>query len=321
MLFRPTLLRRWQRFKSTSASEAHEALVQRFQAEGISEPESSASWLVSAVLGSNNRVTNLAQHELNAEQQKQLQVWAQCRLARMPVQYILKEWDFGQLTLKMRPPVFIPRPETEELVKLALPMVKDGFRGLEVGCGSGAITLSLLQAKSDVAMVAVDKSQEACVLTLENAVNLGLDKHHLTVKHAALAQDGELFVAELATLILFNCFYSGSLDIGEPLGSFDFIISNPPYVLRKDLMTVAPEIKLYEDLRALDGGAEGLDVIKSIMTLSSSVLKAGGYLFLEFDPCHALILPQEVSNYGLSFKSVHKDFAGKDRYAIIYKPE
>ncbi|KAK8725160.1 hypothetical protein OTU49_010728 [Cherax quadricarinatus] len=71
-----------------------------------------------------------------------------CRLARMPLQYILGEWDFHSVTLKMRPPVFIPRPETEQLVELALECLQGIHtpRVLEIGCGSGAISLSLLHS-------------------------------------------------------------------------------------------------------------------------------------------------------------------------------
>lgn len=81
-------------------------------------------------------------------QWKHFEQLCECRMARMPVQYIIGEWDFCDLILKMTPPVFIPRPETEELVELILQQSDDKItmRFLEVGCGSGAISLSLLHA-------------------------------------------------------------------------------------------------------------------------------------------------------------------------------
>ncbi|XP_034633317.1 MTRF1L release factor glutamine methyltransferase isoform X2 [Trachemys scripta elegans] len=109
------------------------------------------------------------------------------RLQRMPVQYVLGEWDFRELTLKMRPPVFIPRPETEELVSLVLeeelqrsgsPAVIAGHQCptvvphpviLEIGCGSGAIALSLLSKLPKSRVIAVDKEEAAVNLTRENA--------------------------------------------------------------------------------------------------------------------------------------------------------
>lgn len=86
--------------------------------------------------------------KLTASQQEQFDELCECRMARMPIQYIIGEWDFRDLTLQMQPPVFIPRPETEELVELILQQFdsKQPMRFLEVGCGSGAISLALLKA-------------------------------------------------------------------------------------------------------------------------------------------------------------------------------
>lgn len=85
-------------------------------------------------------------------EQERFEQLCECRMARMPVQYIIGEWDFRELTLKMQPPVFIPRPETEELVELILQQfdVKEPVKFLEVGCGSGCISLSLLYSLSRV---------------------------------------------------------------------------------------------------------------------------------------------------------------------------
>lgn len=83
---------------------------------------------------------------LTDEQIKQLERLCECRAARMPIQYVIGEWDFCDLILKMMPPIFIPRPETEELVELMLQQIdhKQSMRFMEIGCGSGAISLSLL---------------------------------------------------------------------------------------------------------------------------------------------------------------------------------
>ena len=163
-----------------------------------------------------------------------------CRVSRMPVQYIVKSWDFREIRLAMKPPVFIPRPETEQLVSLVLE--KCDFRGgrggeklriLEVGCGSGAICLSLLkEAPADtIEVTALDRSRLACALTMENAILNDLWRN-LTVVHAKVDEDG--VVAKMA-------------ENGPEMSSeskFDMIVSNPPYVLRKDLMNLAPEISV-----------------------------------------------------------------------------
>lgn len=86
--------------------------------------------------------------KLSSQQLSYFERLCECRIARMPIQYIIGEWDFRDLTLKMKPPVFIPRPETEELVELILQQFdsKNAMRFMEVGCGSGAICLALLKS-------------------------------------------------------------------------------------------------------------------------------------------------------------------------------
>lgn len=88
------------------------------------------------------------QWKLTSAQIQRFEELCECRMARMPIQYIIGEWDFRDLTLEMKPPVFIPRPETEELVELILQQFdsKRAMRFLEIGCGSGAISLALLKS-------------------------------------------------------------------------------------------------------------------------------------------------------------------------------
>lgn len=95
-------------------------------------------------------------------EQERFEKLCDCRMARMPIQYIIGEWDFRELTLKMQPPVFIPRPETEELVELILQQydVKESLNFLEVGCGSGCISLSLLYSLPKVTRINNDMLAE-----------------------------------------------------------------------------------------------------------------------------------------------------------------
>ncbi|XP_045386086.1 MTRF1L release factor glutamine methyltransferase isoform X2 [Lemur catta] len=127
-----------------------------FEKRGIPEARESSEYIVAHVLGAKtfqNLRPVLRTQPLTPQQLKCIRELSSCRLQRMPVQYILGEWDFQGLSLKMVPPVFIPRPETEELVEWVLEEVAQrshavGVQGgpliLEVGCGSGAISLSLL---------------------------------------------------------------------------------------------------------------------------------------------------------------------------------
>merc|ERR1712106_1201037 len=102
---------------------------------------------------------------------------------------------------------------------------------------------------------------------------------------------------------------------------YDLVFSNPPYILRKDLMTLAPEIHLYEDLRALDGGAEGLDVILPIIELAGEKLSTGGLVMLEVDPCHPHLLPSKLDALSSSFvvDRVVEDIREKERFMVLRK--
>ena len=85
------------------------------------------------------------------------------------------------------------------------------------------------------------------------------------------------------------------------------------------MSNLEPEISLYEDLRALDGGAQGLDVILDILKLANRVLEPGGLVYLEVDPCHPVILPDQLIKQSIPFKVLEtiKDFTGKDRFMIL----
>lgn len=105
-------------------------------------------------------------------------------------------------------------------------------------------------------------------------------------------------------------------------GQLDLIVSNPPYVLTNDLRKVQSEIMLYEDLRALDGGADGLDVIKSILTFAAKRLRPGGSLWLETDPTHPELIKKHLEQYpklGLGFVASYKDMFKRERFVEITK--
>jgi release factor glutamine methyltransferase len=134
-----------------TVKNAIEKFKHQFEQEKIPEAESSIENILAHVLGTKS-VQDVRNHHfkqpLTDQQMTKLEQLCLARMARMPVQYIIGEWDFRDLKLKMIPPVFIPRPETEELVELILQQMdeKNELEFLEIGCGSGAISLSLLKA-------------------------------------------------------------------------------------------------------------------------------------------------------------------------------
>ncbi|XP_075619007.1 MTRF1L release factor glutamine methyltransferase isoform X2 [Balearica regulorum gibbericeps] len=237
-----------------------------FETNGIPEARESSEYIVSFVLGAKTfqSLDSRSLHTpLTAVQQEQIQQLSNKRLERMPVQYVLGEWDFQDLTLKMRPPVFIPRPETESRV------------------------------------IAMDKEKAAVNLTRENAHRLQLqDRIHILHHDVSYSSAKQLLL----------------------WGPVDFIVSNPPYVFHEDMASLDAEIFRYEDLDALDGGDDGMRVIKTILTLAPSLLKDSGSVLLEVDPRHPNMVEnwlQAHPNLLLVLRAIHKDFCGKPRFLHI----
>lgn len=130
-----------------------------FVESDISEPDESARHIMSAALSCSwADLDRLADTALSPDQLSDLERRCRCRLQRMPVQYIVGDWEFCDVTLTLRPPVFIPRPETEQLARLAADRLRrradPAPRLLEVGCGSGAISVAALHWLKQVVLVA-----------------------------------------------------------------------------------------------------------------------------------------------------------------------
>ncbi|XP_070505117.1 MTRF1L release factor glutamine methyltransferase [Chironomus tepperi] len=300
-----------QRFSIKAIDIFHNKLEQ-LKKENVTEPENSLELIFAHVLNKKLlrevRGSSLEKLTLTDEQTQKIDDCVLCRLSRMPTQYILKNWEFRDLELNMKIPVFIPRPETEELIELVTqkidPQPGDDCRVLEVGCGTGAISLSLLNELPNLkTIIAIDQSKTACELTLENAKKLDLADRIRIFKHKV---DSDTLPDE----ITLN-------------GQFDCIISNPPYVPKKDLLKLDPEIYLYEDLRALDGGEDGLDIINILLKLAAKYLKKGGSLWLEVDHRHPEIIEKIVEmnqdDWKLKYAACYKDIFKKDRFVEIEK--
>ncbi|KAM6170238.1 MTRF1L release factor glutamine methyltransferase [Rhynchocyon petersi] len=285
-----------------------------FEDRGIPEARESSEYIVAHVLGAKTFQSlkpALRTQSLTPQQLQCVQELSSQRLQRMPVQYILGEWDFQGLSLKMAPPVFIPRPETEELVDWALEVeaqktcavgTQSGPLILEVGCGSGAISLSLLNRLPKSRVIAVDKGEAAICLTHKNAQRLQL-------------QDRIQIVPLDVTL-------ERSWTFLQLWGPMDLVISNPPYVFHQDMEWLDPEIGSYEDPLALDGGKEGMDIIIHILTLGPQLLKDSGSIFLEVEPRHPELVNSWLQSHPdlhLSLVAVHKDLCGRPRFLHIQK--
>ncbi len=188
----------------------------------------------------------------------------QRRILGEPLQYILERQEFWSIDLKVDPRVLIPRAETELLVEQSLSILSEtGFRripsALEIGTGSGAIAIALAKEVKKLLVVATDISRDALLLAEENAKSAG-------VRHRIEFVNGDLF---------------GPLRPRKESALFDLILSNPPYIVRRKISTLAKEVKDYEPAVALNGGEDGLAFYRRIIPQAPGYLREGGWLLLE----------------------------------------
>ncbi len=188
----------------------------------------------------------------------------QRRISGEPLQYILGHQEFWSIDFKVDPRVLIPRPETELLVEQSLSILSEKtFEQnpcvLEIGTGSGAIAIALAKEVGHIFFVATDVSRDALLLAKENAQTAG-------VQHQIEFVNGDLF---------------GPLRPSRDKKPFDLILSNPPYIVRNKISTLAKEVKDHEPTIALNGGEDGLAFYRRIIAEAPGYLKAGGWLLLE----------------------------------------
>lgn len=208
-----------------------------------------------------------------------------------PLAYIIGSQPFHEIELKITPDVLVPRPETEELVELVLREAKPEGRGVDLGCGSGAIALSLARALPGWTFTATDISENALELAKENAKNLGLDSR--------------------------VSFRLGSWFEAVPEGeTYDLIVTNPPYVGE---MEDIDEGAAYEPKIALFAGPDGLDCYRLILPKAKDYLKEGGLFFGECGPYHAQALLELAKGLGLGSAEILKDYSGRDRFLRAVK--
>jgi release factor glutamine methyltransferase len=179
------------------------------------------------------------------------------RSAREPLQHILGTVDFCNLTLTVNSKALIPRHETEILVQKAIECLGKDSSGkiLDIGTGTGAIVLAILQSCPSTTAVAVDLSEDALTLAKQNAENSKLQSR-------IEFRNGNLFEA---------------IQKNE---SFEMIVSNPPYIPSTEIAALQKEVQ-FDPVMALDGGADGLDLIRKIIAEASQFLKSSGFLLIE----------------------------------------
>ncbi|MBI4744232.1 MAG: peptide chain release factor N(5)-glutamine methyltransferase [Actinobacteria bacterium] len=218
-----------------------------------------------------------------------------------PLQHIVGLQPFRHINLKVKPEVFIPRPETELVVERILEISRQlsgRLKIIDIGTGSGAIALSLAYEILDSYIYAVDISETALDLARENALNLGLLGKVFFIK-------SDLFE---------------NID-KEVVSQVDIIVANPPYIPTNLIENLQIEVKDFEPKEALDGGKDGLGFYRRIIRDSSEYLKSGGFLVFEIgDGQSERIIKLLKDNNCFEKIQLSKDYAGKERIiSAVYR--
>jgi release factor glutamine methyltransferase len=269
------------------------ALTEMFRQAGIDSAEADARLLIARALGI-DRAELIANGEraLNLEQTKAIDALGERRRKREPVARILGAKEFWSLSLQVTPAVLVPRPETETVIEAVLDVIvrdalrMEALRILDIGTGSGALLLALLSELPNAVGTGTDISAAALSVARANAEHLGLGGRCT-------------FVA---------CNIAAGLQ-----GPFDLIVSNPPYVARGDIASLAPEVRDYDPAIALDGGMDGLDGYRSIAGEGRRLLAAGGRLIVELGAGQESAVRTLFTKAGLTAGSARKDLAGIPR--------
>lgn len=271
-----------------------------FERAGISSARLDAEVLLSHVL-KKERIFLYVHFDQPLEPQE-LAAYRGCikqRAAHQPVAYIVGHKEFMGLEFKVTPATLIPRPDTEILVEAVLKHLKTGAAAegsciADIGTGTGAICLSLLNYLPQLTAVTVDISAEALAVAQENAASLGLTERIE--------------------------FMQG--DLLEPIKDrrFNAIVSNPPYIPQADIEALESDVKDFEPISALAGGEDGLDFYRRLLAESADLLLEGGFLALEVGIYQA----QQLKTLAESMPQWHKcdivrDLAGIERVVLLWK--
>ena len=212
------------------------------------------------------------------------------RAAKEPVAYIIKKKEFWSKNFKVNENTLIPRPETELLVQNLIKSYKDKkISLLDVGTGSGCILISLVSELPFSKGIGIDISTQAIKVAKENA---SLHKVKNKVKFF-----------NKSIINLYNL-------------KFDLLVSNPPYIERKNIKNLDDGIKNYEPLIALNGGNDGLDVIKKVIYKAKEILKINGRLAIEIGNGQSIKVSKELKKNKFIIEKNIDDYYGNTRCLI-----
>ena len=231
--------------------------------------------------------------ELSVEVQKAFEKQVERRVQGEPLQYVMGSAAFHCIELAVGPGVLIPRPETEQLVELALKQCPANAEVLDLCTGSGAIALAMAMQRPNARFTGVDISEEALCYARQNKSRLGT----LNVE-----------------------FLQGDLFAPLPAGTkYTLVTANPPYVSEKDYDNLEPVVRVYEPRQALLAEENGLAVLRRIAEGVGRVLVDGGFVISEIGDEQGRAVKTIFQEANLQNVQVLKDYSEKDRFVVAVK--
>lgn len=281
-----------------SIEETVRLVAQIFKQSGIDDALVDARALIGHALNL-ERAQLISQSDrlLEAREINVISALAARRLKHEPVSRILGHREFWDLDLNVSPDVLVPRPETETVVEAALDFVVRGglrqekLRLLDIGTGTGALLLALLQELPNAIGTGTDLSEAAIAVARSNA------------ERNKLSGRARFVVCNIADGIE---------------GPFDLIVSNPPYIPHAEIATLMPEVRDYDPPMALDGGTDGLDAYRAIARDARRLLAPGGRLTVELGMGQESAVAALFMQSGLTANAARADLAGIPRALVAH---
>ncbi len=292
---------------------------------GDGNPRVSAQWLVGEALGVSRMQLFLdAERPLTADERAVLRDWTRRRGQGEPLQYITGETAFRHITVKVRPGVLIPRPETEVLVSEALALLPAAPKPQE------ALDAEMLRQYAELTSAELEEdtnSEETPSLLVADictgtgciACSIAAEHPHTHVVATDIAPEAVALAHENATALdledridIIQCDLAEGID-GSLLGSFDLVVSNPPYVPTDVLADIPNEVAEFEPSLALDGGPDGLVVFRRLLDWCARALKPGGAFAFELHETCLDDAAAEAERAGFADVRIVEDLAGRPR--------
>lgn len=250
--------------------------------------EADARYLITEALGIRYQDLLLrGENEISAEKASEIDDFIRRALTGEPLQYIFGSAEFMGYRFSVKPGILIPRPETELLVTETAKRLSGSEDVLDLCCGSGCIGISLQLMMPCLHVTSSDISETAVAVTRENAEALG---------GCVKVIRSDLF--------------------GNIGGTFDCIVSNPPYIEREEIGNLESRVKDFEPHSALDGGQDGLYFYRRIITEAPHYLRDGGLLLFEIGYLQGEVVASMMSENGFPEPEIHRDYSGRNRMVI-----